>query len=1327
MASSTNLGTTAVNYGSGVAWGSPPAVLLNNGNSTSVALVGDGTGNQNGQFSTQILVTGFGYTIPAGSVINGIEFTANIQDNSGSIYDYQSPILFKNSAGTSTPVGTSKPISGTAWNQNAFVTRTYGSPTDLWGTTWTAAQINDALFGVGYAGQNRIVTSATVTAFTQYWRMTVYWTPNVSLTSAGSDSTSVSDSGARVSIRTRTAPTTLTTSDATTRFASISKSSSETTSVSDASSRTSFSPRSLNDSATITDLATRLSTTSRNQSDSTSVSDTNTRTTSDSRSIAESTSTSDSSVRTGSNLRPASDSINISDIPSVNRFRNSSDSTSTSDSSSKNTSTSRSSVDLNSLSDLVSRSGLFPRSLSEATIAISDQSIRGSVNLARGAPETVVVNDLTSKILTTARAASDSTTVNDSSIRIRSFIGLSNELVTISDSANKGVTNLVKSGLDNAVVTDSIPRSVSNSRTSYDFVIQIDRAERIYYGFAVESLNVSDALTRGTRSIKSGADSYAAGDSLACITSVRLGSADLMTINESAVRYKVYFSSINENISVSDTAIIQSISLNNVGFENVNLSDSTNRVNSASRSSSDSVTLGDLASRTFNRFANESIGIFDSSRRSISLIKSKTEFITVFDFATKSQSRTSSASDSISIADLSTPIRYYPRSASESISISDLVTRAPIGFIRISSDNASISDFSSRIRDRFRSANDSETISDSATRLSNSLKTIADSITVADLSIRTVSLFRAGTDAVNLSDVVKTRVNRSSSDSVIISDLTNKSVSLFKTSSDSIGISDISSITQRRVIGIAIDSVAVTDGKSLPRSGVDSVTITDLSTTTRSSSRQANDYIVGSSAMYSVGLTLGDAYFGQAPLGGTMGVPPPIDVATATSSLVRFVTDNITISDGSSGIKVKVRSSSDTVTQSDAVARGVGKTGIASEPAFSISDISTGNYTRGRNALEVVPDYDSVSSFAINPRNPSDTVVVSATVTDLPGRPRTTSDSVSMSDSALLQRFLFSVESLTINDTASRDLRAIIRNSIDVLSLSDISIRNRVRFRDAADTVALSESATRTQTVVRSVAESSLAVSDNTTGAKSRLASDNVSISDLAIRLRAVTRAINETITLSDISTNSQSYTRSVATILTISDSSIRSIPLTRALSDSLFVSDNLSGSTINTRLFSETLNISDLSLRTASSFRIVTESIIVSDTSSRTRARNRITNDFINTFDIASENDSVSRFVIETITLSDLATRSLTSPHNPNDLIIIADIGYGIYQPFDKATYNITIITLPKVLSYPKMVVTSSDGLTEITERDQTLHVYGGPSILSVNQPAPIITVTVP
>lgn len=111
------------------------------------------------------------------AVIDGIQVDIDRMGPGNYISDYSVQLMKNNGSNVSVAVGSNYAKTAPWPNSLGWATRaTYGGPSDLWGTTWTAAELTNAWFGVAVAAQNSNV-SAGVTASVQFIGVTVYWHP----------------------------------------------------------------------------------------------------------------------------------------------------------------------------------------------------------------------------------------------------------------------------------------------------------------------------------------------------------------------------------------------------------------------------------------------------------------------------------------------------------------------------------------------------------------------------------------------------------------------------------------------------------------------------------------------------------------------------------------------------------------------------------------------------------------------------------------------------------------------------------------------------------------------------------------------------------------------------------------------------------------------------------------------------------------------------------------------------------------------------------------------------------------------------------------------
>ncbi|MEJ0105656.1 MAG: proprotein convertase P-domain-containing protein [Bacteroidota bacterium] len=162
-------GTGATGGGSGAGWTNPTRVTADDNSYTTV----QGTGTA---FSEALNSTNFGFSIPSTATINGITVTIGRFSNTAGISDNSVRLL---KAGIASG---SNLVSGTTWptSEGAAI---YGATNNLWGTTWTPADINNTNFGVALIVSNSS-TFTTRTASVDYVQITVsYSVPVPTITS----------------------------------------------------------------------------------------------------------------------------------------------------------------------------------------------------------------------------------------------------------------------------------------------------------------------------------------------------------------------------------------------------------------------------------------------------------------------------------------------------------------------------------------------------------------------------------------------------------------------------------------------------------------------------------------------------------------------------------------------------------------------------------------------------------------------------------------------------------------------------------------------------------------------------------------------------------------------------------------------------------------------------------------------------------------------------------------------------------------------------------------------------------------------------------------
>lgn len=147
-----------------VAWSIPGNAVSSNNIDTTASL-------NDGMVSNYLRCVDYGFAIPAGSIINGI--TVSVERASSNSNTHQDAAMRLIKAGT---IGTTDRSTATFY-PTADAVEAHGGANDLWGTTWTPADINDAAFGAAFAAWKSVTSGGSRTVSVDHVRITVDYTP----------------------------------------------------------------------------------------------------------------------------------------------------------------------------------------------------------------------------------------------------------------------------------------------------------------------------------------------------------------------------------------------------------------------------------------------------------------------------------------------------------------------------------------------------------------------------------------------------------------------------------------------------------------------------------------------------------------------------------------------------------------------------------------------------------------------------------------------------------------------------------------------------------------------------------------------------------------------------------------------------------------------------------------------------------------------------------------------------------------------------------------------------------------------------------------------
>jgi hypothetical protein len=155
-----NCGAGADLGGFNIGWGTPGAIAT--GGSATAPLSGSATQ------TNYLQATNFGFAIPTGATILGIVVRYNRSATVGFEIFTNSLLLVKGGSAVGNDEAPSVTWGTSSQGEGG------GSPTDLWGTTWTAADINSSNFGFRVRAQQSTTGSAVASIFA-FPTITVYY------------------------------------------------------------------------------------------------------------------------------------------------------------------------------------------------------------------------------------------------------------------------------------------------------------------------------------------------------------------------------------------------------------------------------------------------------------------------------------------------------------------------------------------------------------------------------------------------------------------------------------------------------------------------------------------------------------------------------------------------------------------------------------------------------------------------------------------------------------------------------------------------------------------------------------------------------------------------------------------------------------------------------------------------------------------------------------------------------------------------------------------------------------------------------------------------
>lgn len=176
----------SVDNSGGVSWSNPENTASSD-NSYATSALTSSNPNRNSDY---LQVTGFGFAIPSTATINGIEVKVERSAATTNRVRDEVAQLIKNGNRTGDDKATGSGSGSYNWTTSDS-TITFGSSTDLWGTSWIPSTINASNFGFAFVAHHNSDNGTSTTARVDNIQIKVYYTINSSPLIGEGDSTSV--------------------------------------------------------------------------------------------------------------------------------------------------------------------------------------------------------------------------------------------------------------------------------------------------------------------------------------------------------------------------------------------------------------------------------------------------------------------------------------------------------------------------------------------------------------------------------------------------------------------------------------------------------------------------------------------------------------------------------------------------------------------------------------------------------------------------------------------------------------------------------------------------------------------------------------------------------------------------------------------------------------------------------------------------------------------------------------------------------------------------------------------------------------------------------
>lgn len=394
--------------------------------------------------------------------------------------------------------------------------------------------------------------------------------------------------------------------------------------------------------------------------------------------------------------------------------------------------------------------------------------------------ELISLNGIADRIRSLFRAQPEVISAYDSGMRLRNVYNIQSELININDIADR-LLNIFRTPSQTVSIPDGGGKTRSIYNAQSESISLNDIGSRLLNIFRTngETVSIVDSGIKIRYAYNNQTELINVYAASSAIKNLFRANGDALTITDSSGKTVYIVKTSQDQISVYDSDMkLRSIYI--LQSELLSFGDIANRIISLFRAQGETINVYDIAGKTGGiqnilRSILENIGISDSSTARQILFKSSSDILSLNDIADRIRSLLAFRGDAINVLDSEGKLRSVQLSGSELLNLNDIAGRI-MNLFRANSETASTAESAGRTGSLFRAQGETASLLDSISKARGVYKAQNELLTVFDADSVSRNFYRIGSELINFNDIANRLLNlfRLQSETVSVYDFATK-------------------------------------------------------------------------------------------------------------------------------------------------------------------------------------------------------------------------------------------------------------------------------------------------------------------------------------------------------------------------------------------------------------------------------------------------------------------------------------------------------------------------------------------------------------------------